>query len=236
MHEHRLARCQTPAQQQREVRGVVVEDQRRALREVELRREREREELRCDGRLGEAAERAERSHALAGLDRRALRGAEHHASDLAARNERQRRFHLVLPARLQQLREGHASRVHLDHHAGPRRQHVRGLGLRQLHERERAVWAGLLDDLDRSHRHGSIYETSTKGSGHGEGALRALRRSDRRLPAGVCARRGAEDRALLRRPEHTDARGARLHAWRARRVRVRRARVCASSWRAPATS
>ena len=36
VHEHRLALRQAPAQLQREVRRVVVEDERRALREVEL--------------------------------------------------------------------------------------------------------------------------------------------------------------------------------------------------------
>jgi len=59
-------------------------------------------------RLGWAvndAERAERGHAVARRHRRPLWGAQHHASHLAARHERQRRFHLVLAACLQQLRE-----------------------------------------------------------------------------------------------------------------------------------
>ena len=44
MHEHGLALGEAPAQDEREVSGVIVEDQPRALREVELRRERIREE------------------------------------------------------------------------------------------------------------------------------------------------------------------------------------------------
>jgi hypothetical protein len=130
---------QAATQQQREVGGVVVEDQRRSLREVELGREREREVLGRNGGLGEAAERAERSHPVARLDRRALGGTEHHAADLAAGYERQRRFHLVLTACLQQLRERHPRGVHLDEHARPRREHVRALRLRQIDERERTV-------------------------------------------------------------------------------------------------
>ena len=43
-------------------------------------------------------------------------------------------------------------------------------------------------------------------AGDGEGPLRPLRRSGRRLPAGLRARRGPEDRALPRRPDHADAR------------------------------
>ena len=42
--------------------------------------------------------------------------------------------------------------MHVDHHAGPGREHVRGLGLGQLDQRERAVGTGLRDDLDGSHR------------------------------------------------------------------------------------
>ena len=72
------------------------------------------------GDLGEAAERAEGGDAVAGLDRRAVGGAAHDAGDLAAGHERQRRFDLVLPARLQHLREGHAGGVDVDD-ARPRR-------------------------------------------------------------------------------------------------------------------
>ncbi len=58
---------------------MVVEDQRRALGEVELGREREREELGRHRRLGEAAQRAERRHAVARLDRGAGGRAAHDA-------------------------------------------------------------------------------------------------------------------------------------------------------------
>ncbi len=80
---------------------MVVEDETRALGEVQLRRQREREELGRHGRLGEAAEPAERGHAVARLHLRSLGGAAHDAGDLAAGHERQRRFELVLAARLQ---------------------------------------------------------------------------------------------------------------------------------------
>ncbi len=117
--EHRLALAQAPAQDEREVGGVVVEDQTRPLREVELRWKREREKRGGDRRLGEAPERTERRHAV--TDRDGLIGcppthAAHDPSDLAAGHERERRFDLVLAPRLQQLREGHAGAVHVDEH------------------------------------------------------------------------------------------------------------------------
>ena len=59
---------------------------------------------------------------------------------------------------------------------------------------------------------------------HGERALCPLRRSGRRLPAELRARRGSEDRGLPRRPDRADPGGARLHSGRAARQRLRRAR------------
>ena len=133
VHEHGLAVLHAPAQLQREVRGVVVEHQPGALRVVE-RAEGEREGLRCDGNLGEAAERAERGDAIPRLDRRAVGSRAHDPRDLAAGDERQRRFHLVLAARLQELGERHPRRVHVDENARAGREHVRGLGLVELDE------------------------------------------------------------------------------------------------------
>ena len=130
---------------------MVVEDQRSALREVELVGEREREELGGDGDLSPAAERTEGGDALPLAHRGTGGRAEDHAADLAAGDERQRRFHLVLAACLQKLGEGDAGGVHLDEHAFPGGQHVRGLGLGDLDERERAVGTCLLHDLDGSH-------------------------------------------------------------------------------------
>ena len=66
VHEHGLALPQAPTQGQREVGGVVVEDQRRALREVERVRQREGQEGGRHGDLGEGAEPAERGHAVPG--------------------------------------------------------------------------------------------------------------------------------------------------------------------------
>ena len=98
---------------------MVVEDQPRALGEVELVGQREGEELGRDGDLGEAAEHAARGDAVAGRDRRAVGRAAHDAADLAAGHERQRRLELVLAARLQHLGERHARGVDVDDHALP---------------------------------------------------------------------------------------------------------------------
>jgi hypothetical protein len=46
-------------------------------------------------------------------------GAAHHAADLAARDERELRLHLVLAARLQKLRKRDPGGLHLDHGALP---------------------------------------------------------------------------------------------------------------------
>ena len=70
---------QAPADLQREVGGVVVEDQPRALREVQRVGEREGQPRRRYGHLGEAAEHAERGDAVAGREARAVRRAAHHA-------------------------------------------------------------------------------------------------------------------------------------------------------------
>ena len=64
-----------PRELQREVRGVVVEDQPRALREVERVGQREGEARRRHGHLGEAAEHAERGDAVARREPRAPSGA-----------------------------------------------------------------------------------------------------------------------------------------------------------------
>ncbi len=118
---------------------MIVEHERRALCEVELVGQREGEEIGRDGRLRQASERTERRHPVAGLDGGVLGRAAHHTTHLAARNERQRGFHLVHPAGLQQLWEGDPGDVDVDQDSGARRQHVRGLGLWQLDQRQRAV-------------------------------------------------------------------------------------------------
>ena len=113
---------------------------------------REGEELGRDRHLREAAERAEAGHAIARFELRSGRRAADDPGNLAAGHEGQRRFQLVLPARLQHLGERHAGGVDVDHDAGARREHVRGLGLVQLDQLQRAVGAGLGDDLDGFHR------------------------------------------------------------------------------------
>ncbi len=52
---------------------------------------------------------------------------------------------------LQQLGERDPRGVHVDNHALARTQHVRGLGLGEIDQLERAVGAGQVDDLDRFH-------------------------------------------------------------------------------------
>ena len=66
---------------------MVVEDQRRALGEVELLGEGEAELLGGDGDLCEPAEAAERHHARAGPQARLLGRDADDARDLAARHE-----------------------------------------------------------------------------------------------------------------------------------------------------
>ncbi len=103
---------------------MVVEHERGALGEVEVRAEGEGEVLRRDRRLGPAAEGAEGRDVIAGLDGGAVRGADHDAADLAAGDERERRFHLIFAPRLQELREGHAGGVDLDQNALSGGEHV----------------------------------------------------------------------------------------------------------------
>src|SRR5439155_10475515 len=75
VHEHRLTGLQAPARHEREVRGVVVDDQSCALDEVQRLGQLEREELARHRHLGEPAEQAARSDAVAGPDTSAVRGA-----------------------------------------------------------------------------------------------------------------------------------------------------------------
>ncbi len=147
---------------------MIVEDQTGALREVELRRQHEREELGRHGRLGEAAERAERRHTVARLDLGTLGRAAHHSCNLAARHERQRRFELVLAARLQHLGERDPGGVHVDHDARARGERMRGLGLSELQERERAVGTTEVDDLDCLHGGDYVRSGLAGGSLNGE--------------------------------------------------------------------
>ena len=158
MDEDGLALGEPPAELQREVGGVVVEDQPGALREVQLVREREGQPRRRDGHLGEAAEHAERGDAVARREPRAVRRTAHDAGHLAARHERQRRLELVLPARLQHLGEGDARGAHVDEHALAGRHRMGGLGLGDVDELERRLGARQVLDLDRAHgrRHATL--------------------------------------------------------------------------------
>ena len=110
---------------------MVVEDQRRALGEVQLVGQREGEELRRDRHLGEAAEHAEGGDAIAGRTAAPSGALRTTPADLAARHERQRRLELVLAAGLQHLGERDAGGVDVDHDAAARCQRMRRLGLGQ---------------------------------------------------------------------------------------------------------
>ncbi len=83
--EHGLALFEAAAGHQREVGRVVVEDQRRALREVELVGQLEHEERRRHRDLGPAAEHAERGHAVAGAHAGAVGRRADHPADLGYR-------------------------------------------------------------------------------------------------------------------------------------------------------
>jgi hypothetical protein len=151
VHEHRLALGQPAAQLQGEVRRVVVEDERGTLGEVELVGQRERQEVRCDGHLGEAAERAECRHPVARRHRRAVGCAAHDPRDLAPLHERKGRLELVLAASLQDLGERHAGGVDVHDDARSRREHMRRLRLGELRGRQRPVRSLEVLDPHRSH-------------------------------------------------------------------------------------
>ena len=137
--EHGLRRLELPAHDQREVGGVVVEDQPRPLRDVERVMQAEGEEGgRGDG-LGEPAEQAHRGHPVTGPMGAAGRRAAHDARDLRARDERQLGLELVLATGLEQLRERDPGGLHVDDDDGAVRcERVARGGLGDVHEAEGA--------------------------------------------------------------------------------------------------
>ena len=153
VHEHPLALGDPPARLQREVRGVVVEDEAGALGEVERVRQLEGEEGRRDGHLRERAERGEGGDAVARPQAAVGRRAAHDAAGLAAGHERQRRSELVLAARLQHLGERHPCGAHVDDDGrlAVQGERVDRRGLGHLDVAQRAVGPAQLGDLDRAH-------------------------------------------------------------------------------------
>ena len=143
---------QAAAQHQREVGGVVVEDQAGALREVELG---ESAKVKNSGATAVSAQppsaqnAATRSPALTAAPAGALRTTP--PTSLPG-TYGSGGFIWYCPRRLQQLGKGHAGDVDVDDDALARRERCDVLGLGQLDERERAVGAGLRDYLDSSHR------------------------------------------------------------------------------------
>ena len=148
VHEDGLTLRQPAPGLQREVGRVVVQDQARALGEVELVGQREGEVRRRHGLLREGAEHAKSRDAVALGDSGALGRAQDDAADLAAGHERKRRLDLVLAAGLQDLGEGDSGDADVDDNALARGHHVRRLGVGKVGELQRGVGPGELGDLD----------------------------------------------------------------------------------------
>jgi hypothetical protein len=149
--EHALALGETPAQLQREVRGVVVEHERGALLEVELIGQLEAHELGRHRDLGKAADHAERGDAVAGREGGRVGRRADDPADLAAGDERQRWLDLILAARLEHLGERDSSGLYVDHNPCAGTHHVARFGVGEVRELQRRGRAGQLGDLKGAH-------------------------------------------------------------------------------------
>ena len=132
---------------------MVVEDDRRALGEVERVGQGKGHVGGSDRPLGHAAQAGEGHHAIASLQAAGGGRGDDRAADLRPGNEGQVGFELVEPARLQNLREGHAGGGDVDQHPLAGREHVVGLRLGHIHDAH-AVGPAELADLDGEHRAG----------------------------------------------------------------------------------
>ncbi len=151
MDEDGLPLPEPSAQLEREVGGVVVEHQPRALGEVERFGQREAEVPGRDRGPGEATGHAERRDSVTGFQRCAVGDLLHHPGHLAARDERQRRLELVLAPGLKDLRKRDPGGLHLNHDPLPGREHMRRLGIRQIDELQRTRRPRQLRDLHGAH-------------------------------------------------------------------------------------
>jgi hypothetical protein len=144
VHEHRLALLQPAPAVQREVGGVVVHDEPGSLLHREGLREGNRHRRVGDGAVGEAAE-GKRHDALARLESGTVGCRRDRAGHLRAQREGKVRLDLILPAGEQEIGEGEAAGVHVDHHT------LAQVRLRRVLDHGHAVGSGELFDLQGAH-------------------------------------------------------------------------------------
>ena len=161
-----------PAPQlQREVRRVVVEDERRALGEVELVGELEGHVLGRHDDLGEPSEHAEGGHPVARPPTAAPSGAERTVppTSLPGTNGRSG-LNWYSPRVCSTSGNETPAAFTSTSDAAARRQRVRRLGLGQVHHPQRPFGSGELSDLDRAHRRAS-YFSQPPAAALGKGAV-----------------------------------------------------------------
>ena len=220
----RLALRQAPAQLQREVGGVVVQDQRGALGEVELVGQRERQEVGRHGDLGEAAEHAARRRRGRPRSTPSPSGALRTtpATSLPGTNGSGGLIWYSPRVWSTSGNDTPAAWTSITH-AAARREHVRRLGLGQVDQLSALRGPGKVDDLEGSHAATCI---GLKGPGyrdpnapplptpvhHRRGACRQPRRGRREGPQGPRRQRvlQAAQEDLRQDPRHADL-GAQAH-------------------------
>ena len=114
VHQYRFTGLQAAATDQPEMHGEVIHRQRSRRSVRQPVGDRKDPRLLANGDLGKGAAARKRGDPVTGPDRRAVRSGTNDTCQLGAGCEWQRRFHLVLAARHQQIREGHAGGVYVD--------------------------------------------------------------------------------------------------------------------------
>jgi len=143
---------------------VVVHDQTRALREVKVVGELEREEIWRHGHLGPAGEQGTGGDAVPLAQPGALGRAPNGPRHLAAGHEREVGLDLVLPAGLEHLGERHAGGVNLDDDPLSRRERVRRLRLGEVDLLERGLRSAQVGDLHGAHGAGTYLKGLPTGA------------------------------------------------------------------------